>query len=125
MEAAIEQKNEEIARMLGFIVKTYGSTKDELSTDIIWCDPKHGLHVGELKFNSDWNWLMKAIEFINSTHKSGIISRDLVYTLNGLQSGGYWNNSTEKQPSINVNSIEEVFDAVYRYALTWNSKKQK
>lgn len=124
MEISLEQKNEEIARMLGFIIKSYGSSTKELDDNKVWCDPKHGLPVGELKFDSDWNWLMKAVEFINSTHKQNIEFRDLNYTLNGLASGGYWNNAMYKEPVVSFNSIEDVFDAVYRYAKSWNISKE-
>lgn len=125
METTLEQKNEEIAIMLGFIIKTFGSSTKELDDNKLWCDPKHGLPVGELKFDSDWNWLMKAAEFINSTHKQNIEFRDLNYTLNGLASGGYWNGSKYKEPVVSFNSIEDVFDAVYRFARSWNIRKNE
>ena len=125
METTLEQKNEEIAIMLGFIIKSYGSSTKELDDNKLWCDPKHGLPVGELKFDSDWNWLMKAVEFINSTHKQNIEFRDLNYTLNGLCSGGYWNGSKYKEPVVSFNSIEDVFDAVYRFARSWNIRKNE
>lgn len=123
MEITLQQKNEEIAKMLGFIAKTYCSTKDELNANAIWCDPNHGLPVGELQFDTDWNWLMEAIKFINSTYKQNVVGRDLSYTMRFLSSGGYWNGSEIKQPGLHFNSIEEVFDAVYRYAKTWNGRK--
>ena len=78
----------------------------------------------ELKFHSDWNWLMEAVRFINSTHKHNIETRDLTYTLQGLSAGGYWNNSDVRENSINFNSIDDAFDAVYRFAKTWNKKNE-
>lgn len=133
----IEQKNEEIAKMLGWLFKDdifintcFGIPSKHIKliftlnnfmvqNNICKCGSK------QLQFNSDWNWLMEAVKFINSTHKQNIGYRDLIYTLNGLASGGYWNGSTEKQPGLYFNSIEEVFDAVYRFAKSWNKKNGK
>ena len=56
--------NELIAEMLGFTQKSYElNPKPE---DLMWCDPIHGLPVGELKFDSDYNWLMKAVTHLTN-----------------------------------------------------------
>lgn len=140
MEISLEQKNEEIAKMLGWVSKyatkkdSYGyyQTVEGFETPFINYSQecieniqanRNIFSVNDLKFNSDWNWLMKAVEFINSTHRHDIEARDFNYTLGGLSSGGYWNDSKEKQPKVFLNSIEDVFDAVYRYAKTWNGRK--
>ena len=63
----IQECNKQIVLMLGFTQKSYNPnpTEDEL----MWCDKKHGLPVGELQFHSDWNWLMEAVEFIEKLGK--------------------------------------------------------
>ena len=134
----IEQKNEEIAKMLGWLnkhphmeqnyiiipygdkYKQIGQTLDRFRT----LGKGYQLHAESAKFHSDWNWLMEAVRFINSTHKHNIETRDLTYTLQGLSAGGYWNNSDVRENSINFNSIDDAFDAVYRFAKTWNKKNE-
>lgn len=115
----IEQKNEEIAKMLGWTSKT----RTIEQAIVLSYFNSGGQFIGvEFQFHSDWNWIMEAVKFINSTHKHSVEARDLTYTLQGLSLGGYWNNSDVRENSINFNSIDDVFDAVYRFAKTWNNK---
>lgn len=69
-EQEINEGNEIIAKFLNFIQKSYTPNSEKM-----WCDPKHGLPVGELLFHSDWNWLIPAIKKIASSddiRKAGI-----------------------------------------------------
>lgn len=56
----MKKRNEQIAKMLGFTQRSYGSFK-------LW--EFNGVPAGELDFHYDWNWLMKAVEFIENLHK--------------------------------------------------------
>ncbi len=59
MESIIEG-NEIIATYLEFKQKSYSPESEKM-----WCDNKNGLPVGELKFHSDWNWLMLVLKKIS------------------------------------------------------------
>lgn len=65
----IIEGNDIIAAYMNFIKKTYTGIEK------IWCDEKHGLPVGELRFHSDWNWIipvLKKISQIDDIAKSGV-----------------------------------------------------
>jgi len=64
--------NELIATYLNFKQKSYTPESEKL-----WCDEKHGLPVGELKFHSDWNWLIPVLKKISQKDdisKAGVAS---------------------------------------------------
>lgn len=56
--------NELCAEFMDFIPKKFKKS----DTTIIWCDAKHGLPVGELKFHDDWNWIMIVVDAIEKTY---------------------------------------------------------
>ena len=70
MEQEIINGNELIAKFLNFTQKSYTPESEKM-----WCDEKNGLPVGELKFHSDWNWLipvMKKISQKDDIYKAGV-----------------------------------------------------
>jgi hypothetical protein len=70
MEQEIINGNELIAKFLNFTQKSYTPESEKM-----WCDEKQGLPVGELKFHSDWNWLipvMKKISQKDDIYKAGV-----------------------------------------------------
>ncbi len=52
-DSEIIEYNELIAEFMEFKQKQYTPTSEKL-----WCDNKHGLPVGELKFHESWDWLI-------------------------------------------------------------------
>jgi hypothetical protein len=72
MEKEIIVGNELIASYLNFKQKSY-----TLESEKMWCEEKHGLPVGELKFHYDWNWLIPALKKISEKddiYKAGVAS---------------------------------------------------
>lgn len=59
-ENEILEGNKLIAEFMGFKQKSYTPESEKL-----WCDNKHGLPVGELKFHTSWDWLMPVVEKIS------------------------------------------------------------
>lgn len=82
----------------------------------------------DLKFDSDWKWLMEAVEFINKNkHKHKLINpaqnqcRDLHYTIGYLLNGGWWGDT--KVPRRLFSDITQLFLAVSDFAKLFNDKK--
>lgn len=74
MNKEIINGNDIIAEYLNFKQKSYTPDSEKL-----WCDDVNGLPIGELKFHSDWNWLMPVVKKISQ--KDHIIKAGLLYTI--------------------------------------------
>jgi hypothetical protein len=125
----IEIRNEQIARMIGGIysknAKAWGfgnaRVEDKEATiqgkkykDLVWAERFER----ELKFHSDWNWIMEAVEFIGSIGGSYSISnKSCAISVNEP----YW-FSTEIIVKTNEPALKAVFIAVSDFAKTINDK---
>ena len=72
MEEEIINGNELIAKYMNFTQKSYTPQSEKM-----WCDEKNGLPVSELRFHTDWNWLipvMKKISQKDDIYKAGVAS---------------------------------------------------
>jgi hypothetical protein len=65
----IQERNKEIATMLGW---SYNKFMDRWNEDMI----HDYAYATELKFHSDWNWLMEAVSFIKKNIKSSSNTKD-------------------------------------------------
>jgi hypothetical protein len=117
----IQERNKEIAVMLGvdinFSTQVYRDSKSSLR-HILDNMPKSE----DLKFHSDWNWLMEAVKFINNTHNQDNPYRDLTYTIKHLLNGGWWKLKSEEKliPRRLLSDIEQLFLAVSDFAKLYN-----
>lgn len=69
-------------------------------------------------YDSDWNWLMQAVVFINATHNMGNKHRDLTYTIQYLMTGGYF--YSELVPRRFLSNTTDLFLAVSDFAIQYN-----
>jgi hypothetical protein len=95
-----QERNKEIATMLGH--KGMQSIVSE--------NGHHYPSDEELEFDSDWNWLMEAVEFIEKNHAYVNIR------------GCYVNITLEHSVSSSTKK-EATFTAVYDFAKLFNEKK--
>lgn len=139
----IDKKNVEIAKMLGAEVDEAGSRIfiDKMIDDDFtfhnlsvthqsyeWNGTTnvHTIPFDLMQFNTDWNWLMEAINFINKTHKNGYPGRDVSYTIKFLLNGGYMFPKlypAKEFPTLTF-SKENLFERVYIFAKEYNTYKK-
>jgi hypothetical protein len=121
----IQERNEQIAIMMGLQPLTkpylgaYQTTSDTYNPSFY-----HDRMEGESwyvypKYDSDYNWLMDAVEFINKTHNDGNPYRDLQYTIEYLLHGGWWGET--KIPRRLLSDITQIFLAVSDFAKLYNN----
>lgn len=91
----VQQGNAQIAIMLG-LIPLNNPHKGSFQPHLNCYNPQFFFDKiqGELwylypEFDSNWGWLMQAVEFINSTHNQDLERRDNLYTLQYLLNGGY------------------------------------
>jgi len=110
----IEKYNETCAKFLGFVPKKYKET----DIDIIWCD-KDGWPVGELKFDSDYNWIIKVVEKIETLKdEQGYRWRVDSYLESCLIS-----NTHNFDATVTVHSTskkEAIIQAIYQFLMFYN-----
>lgn len=137
-EQEIENFNESCAEFMGFIPKQYRPD----DTDIIWCDYKTGLPVGELLFHSDWNWIMEVRYKILSINSNSDVGQRYTFSLNATSK--FKLNDLDKpfkvrikgnvqpypRPNINVESHDEkdavitaIREFIIWYRITNNNNK--
>jgi hypothetical protein len=114
----IEERNKQIALMLGW---TYNELMDRWNEDML----HDYAYVEDLKFHSNWNWLMEAVKFINNTHNQDNPYRDLTYTIKHLLNGGWWKLKSEEKliPRRLLSDIEQLFLAVSDFAKLYNEEE--
>jgi len=122
MTQEIQDRNEQIALMLGYVNTTptdkdFNIFKSHIKIGVI----PNMIETMSMKFHSDWNWLMEAVEFINKTHKNNNPYRDLHYTMGYLLHGGWWGET--KVPERLLSDKTELFLAVSDFAKLYNDKK--
>ena len=125
----IQERNKEIALMFGLKRGWWIHQEKPLTDDKKqWCDIEGKTFLGakvyydkDLKFHSDWNWLMEAVEFINKTHKDNNPYRDLHYTVGYLLHGGWWEKT--KIPERLLSDKTQLFLAVSDFAKLFNNKE--
>jgi hypothetical protein len=119
----IQERNKQIALMLNIkIEQCYPENKDYKQHGIVYTLEKEFaknvnsifLGVSELKFHSDWNWLMEAVEFIDKSRYDIIIAR---------QSCSIWTGGTCHIDGKSVFKKEAVFIAVSDFAQKFNDKE--
>ncbi len=128
----IQERNKQIALMLGW---THNKFMNRWNDEDIF--HKYA-YVEELKFHSDWNWLMEAVEFIEGKDywveivKSQLGTKTRNYPIIWCEIGK--ENSTDllddncytkitRGESVNRNKKEAVFIAVSDFAKLYNEKK--
>ncbi len=138
----LEEKNIEISIMLGwFVRKPFKHNKDKLIVEIydrtiitegfgISQNPErynsntNWLYTNNLKFHSDWNWLMKAIDFIKNKYEIksyNHVLNELNHFLNHLyitkefNVEGYLKLINSMCYQI-IDTQEDLFEAVYLYS---------
>jgi hypothetical protein len=95
----IQERNEQIALMLGMKIEgTYITNWKEFNSLL------HSIE-DTLKFHSDWNWLMEAIQFLQKHFES---------------KDRYW-TTIERYPL--YSNIEDVFVVVSDFAKLYNNKE--
>jgi hypothetical protein len=131
----IQERNKQIALMLGwkeatleYKLKWSGVKTEErlnrLDKDfvpILMKENEEPLWEDSLRWHSDWNWLMEAVEFINNTHNQGIPHRDLHYTMGYLLHGGWWRDTLI--PERLLSDKTQLFIAVSDFAKLYNNKE--
>jgi hypothetical protein len=134
----IQQRNKDIALMLGWKessahkVDQYGyyqcvegySTpyRNDLDEQAIeYQYDENAFAIEDLRFHSDWNWLIESIEFINKIHKENNPYRDLHYTIGYLLHGGWWGDT--KIPERLLSDKMQLFLAVSDFAKLYNEGK--
>jgi hypothetical protein len=123
------ERNKQIALMLGLkpLARPYDGAFQLNGDDTFNVYFYHERMEGEdwyiyPQYNSDWEWLMQAVEFINKTHNQGNLRRDLVYTMQYLLCGGFWHDSSTRVESRLLHSKDNLFLAVFDYAKQYNEK---
>lgn len=128
----IQERNKQIALMLGAYTKDMMSAcglgpmeEDELNLSFDIFNEKlfsnnggSGWLIKDLKFHSDWNWLMEAVEFIKKTCGVSMVQGPAkkptcVIHLGNLRALSGQSNTLE----------EAVFTAVSDFAKLYNEKK--
>ena len=94
----------------GFIELPY-EIKENYNDGITYCKPY------DLKFNSDWNWLMLAIDKIEKMNVGVHICKDhcIIHKI-ATDDSNYFHRET------NNNKMQAVFDSVIRF-IEWNNLK--
>jgi hypothetical protein len=149
----IQERNKQIALMLGWKnsfahkVDQYGyyQTVDGYSTPYIntldeqaveYQSDKNAFAIEDLQFHSDWNWVMEAVEFIQSLRldipEYNVVDYYIVTsssTFCNIRSGLNHADGETKSPffynksSVGKNQKEAVFIAVSDFAKLYNEKK--
>jgi hypothetical protein len=136
----IQERNKQIALMLNIkIEQCYPENKDYKQHGIVYTLEKEFadnvnsifLSVSKLKFHSDWNWLMEAVEFIygtlgfrkysysNEEHSRCLFTDMAIISQNHNYGGGNIITDSGKQST----EKEAVFIAVSDFAKLYNEKK--
>lgn len=124
----LTERNKQIALMLGWKEATLEyklkwcsvPTEERLNeinpkyVPILMKENEEPLWESSLKWHSNWNWLIEAVQFINKTHNQGNPHRDLLYTIKYLLNGGWWGERLV--PMRNLSDIEPLFLAVSDFA---------
>jgi hypothetical protein len=124
----IQERNKQIALLLNIkIEQCYPENKDYKQHGIVYTLEKEFaknvnsifLGVSELKFHSDWNWLMEAVEFIEklSVHYMVETNRSSCVIYNGR------NIITANYFKADKTKTEAVFIAVSDFAQKFNNKE--
>jgi hypothetical protein len=107
-----KEKNELIARFLEFTQKSYVKNPEE--KDLLWCDNKHGLPVGELKFDQSWDWLMPVLDKIEALGYDTSIC-----TMKGEQLVQMWRKTNWKKATDLI--IDDDFGGRTKFETTYDS----
>lgn len=99
-----QERNNQIALMLGYKPNKHNNG----SFDDFYDEPQ--LYVSDLRFHSDWNWLMEAVIYCKS--KIGIPTSVLMVCLNN-----------DVIRALMTANKEEVFIAVSDFAQKFNNKE--
>lgn len=126
MEATeIQERNEQIALMLGMkMQETYVTNWKEFNSLL------HSIE-DTLKFHSNWNWLMEAVEFIENKLKLGTVISNMGFGINNqyinINRGVSIVDETIDNPSKIMGKSstkkEAVFIAVSDFAKLYNNKE--
>ncbi len=122
----IQERNKQIALMLGWEYDIQAEAWYKNQKDHEW-----GYKIEELKFHSDWNWLMEAVEFIEEKLKLKTVISNMGFGINNQ----YINinrdvsiiDETIDNPSKimgkSSNKKEAVFIAVSDFVKLYNNKE--
>lgn len=121
----IQERNKQIALMLGMKIEgTYITNRKEFNSLL------HSIE-DTLKFHSDWNWLMEAVEFIENKLKLGTVISNMGFGINNqyinINRGVSIVDETIDNPSKIMGKSstkkEAVFIAVSDFAKLYNNKE--
>jgi hypothetical protein len=131
----IQERNTQIALMLGWEydedLKIFNTPFLELVEPQAFGDEQFSsrLHDYELKFHSDWNWLMEAVEFIETIKVNNIQIYDVKIWDSHceIKMNPQYALTFDKLPEpnwiIQKTKIEAVFIAVSYFAKLYNNKE--
>jgi hypothetical protein len=119
----MKKDNELIAEFFGFTQKSYTPTSEKL-----WCDNKHGLPVGELKFDTSWDWLMPVVEKIELLQFEFSIS-SIIETKDDDRTLIWFHDCEIRDGVISITSvsnkkIESVYDCIVKF-IKWYNQQPK
>jgi hypothetical protein len=116
----IQERNKQIALMLGFKYKNQAKYWGRYPLDDNSFLSKLGyVMMCNLKFHSDWNWLMKAVEFIERLSVYHMVETNrsscVIYNGKNIITANYFKADKTKK--------EAVFIAVSDFAQKFNNKE--
>ena len=106
---AIAQNNKIIAEFMEWEIKIYSTPISDIIT------PYGQLTEKQLKFHSDWNWLMEVVEKIESLENHGFTIYRKTTNINGLP--------IELANTKKATKIEAVYNACLEFIKWYNEQK--
>jgi len=122
----IQERNQQIALMLGYVNTT--PTDKDFNIFENRCKPFAALpnmiETMSMKFHSDWNWLMEAVEFIEKLgYESLLGGSEYYYPEKDMRYIQHFIKEDEVIYHESKNKIEAVFIAVSDFAKLYNENK--